>query len=74
MSPAADEHDRIRASMDRILSGAPEHSDEALTIVALAVEAQVPRNALTQRHLDLKNDFYDQVLCRIRTAPDAGTG
>ncbi|MFE7712359.1 hypothetical protein ACFU6I_42980 [Streptomyces sp. NPDC057486] len=61
MSPAADERDRIQTAMDRILNGQPEHSNGALTIVALAAEAQVPRNALTQRHPDLKNAFYDQV-------------
>ncbi|MEU0163747.1 hypothetical protein ABZ154_34460 [Streptomyces sp. NPDC006261] len=64
MSPAPDERNRIRAAMNRILSGKPEHSNGALTIVALAAEAQVPRNALTQRHPDLKNDFYDQVRAR----------
>jgi transposase-like protein len=64
MSPAPDERDRIRAAMDRILADTPEHSDGALTIVALAQEAQVPRNALTQRHLDLKNDFYEKVRAR----------
>lgn len=64
MSPAPDERDRIRAAMGRILAGTPEHSGGALTIVALAEEAQVPRNALTQRHLDLKNDFYDKVRAR----------
>ncbi|MFD4659678.1 hypothetical protein ACFWP2_29085 [Kitasatospora sp. NPDC058444] len=63
MSPFPDERERIRAAIDRILSQAPEHSDGALTIVALAREAGVPRNALTQRHTDLKNEFYD----RIRT-------
>ncbi|MFF7975853.1 hypothetical protein [Streptomyces sp. NPDC007905] len=61
MSPAPGERDRIRAAMDRILNGKPEHSNGALTIVALAAEAQVPRNALTQRHPDLKNEFYDKV-------------
>jgi hypothetical protein len=35
--------------MDRILAGAPERSNGALTIVALAIEAGVPRNALAQR-------------------------
>ncbi|MFD3880413.1 hypothetical protein [Streptomyces microflavus] len=49
MSPAPDERDRIRVAMNRILSGAPEHSNGALTIVALAAEAQVHRNALTDR-------------------------
>ncbi|MFF4560660.1 hypothetical protein [Streptomyces sp. NPDC001435] len=64
MSPAADERDRIRAAMDRILGGAPQRSNGALTIVALATEADVPRNALTQRHLDLKNEFYEKVRAR----------
>ncbi|MES9587550.1 hypothetical protein ABWK57_01415 [Streptomyces sp. NPDC094045] len=64
MSPAADERDRIRAAMDRILGGTPQLSNGALTIVALAMEADVPRNALTQRHLDLKNEFYEKVRAR----------
>ena len=70
MSPAPDERDRIRAAMDRILAGHPEHSNGALTIVALAQEAGVPRNALTQRHTDLKKEFYDQVRARGQT-PDS---
>ncbi|WP_125261833.1 hypothetical protein [Streptomyces alboflavus] len=70
MSPAHDERDRIEAAMDRILSGMPEHSTGALTIVALAQEAQVPRNALTQRHPDLRNGFYDKVRQRGQV-PDA---
>jgi hypothetical protein len=61
MSPAHDERGRIRAAMDRILSGCPKRSNGALTIVALALEADVPRNALTQRHTDLKNEFYQRV-------------
>ncbi|MCX4099074.1 hypothetical protein [Nocardia sp. alder85J] len=56
-----DERDRIRAAMDRILSGAADRSNGALTIVALALKADVPRNALTQRHTDLKNEFYARV-------------
>ncbi len=40
------------------------------TVVALAQEAGVPRNALTQRPLDLKNDFYRQVRARGQT-PDS---
>jgi hypothetical protein len=61
MSPAPDERDRIRAAMDRILAGAPEQSNGALTVVALAIEAGVPRNALTQRHTDLKDEFYQRI-------------
>jgi hypothetical protein len=70
MSPAPDERDRIRAAMHRIFAGTPEHSNGALTIVALAAEAQVPRNALTQRHPDLKNEFYGKVRARGQT-PDS---
>ncbi|MFC8143534.1 hypothetical protein ACFUKV_17600 [Streptomyces paradoxus] len=70
MTLALDERDRIRAAMERILAGIPEHSNGALTIVALATEAQVPRNALTQRHLDLKNEFYAEVRARGQT-PDS---
>jgi chromosome segregation ATPase len=67
MNPAPDERDRIRAAMDRILTGTPERSNGALTVVALATEAGVPRNALTQRHTDLKNEFYQRI-------KDAGAG
>jgi uncharacterized coiled-coil DUF342 family protein len=47
--------------MNRIVAGAPERSNGALTIVALALEADVLRNALTQRHTDLKNEFYQRI-------------
>ncbi|MCX4586384.1 hypothetical protein [Streptomyces sp. NBC_01481] len=67
MCPAPDERDRIRAAVDRILQGTAQHSNGALTIVALAQGAGVPRNALTQRHLDLRNDFYAQVRARGQT-------
>jgi len=60
-TPAPGERERISAAMDRILAGAPERSNGALTVVALAIEADVPRNALTQRHTDLKNEFYQRV-------------
>ncbi|MEY9877915.1 hypothetical protein ABH931_007439 [Streptacidiphilus sp. MAP12-33] len=69
MNPAPDERTRIRAAMERILGGVPERSNGAWTIVALAIEAGVPRNALTQRHIDLKNDFYEKVKVRGAT-PD----
>jgi septal ring factor EnvC (AmiA/AmiB activator) len=61
MSPAPEERDRIRAAMDRIFAGTAENATGALTIVALAHEAGVPRNALTQRHTDLKTEFYARV-------------
>lgn len=61
MNPAPDERNRIRTAMNRILSGTAERSNGGLTIVALALEAGIPRNALTQRHTDLKAEFYAQV-------------
>jgi hypothetical protein len=61
MTADLSERDRIRAAMDRILAGSPERSNGALTVVALAIEAGVPRNALTQRHTDLKDDFYQRI-------------
>jgi hypothetical protein len=60
-TPAPDERDRIRAAMDRVLEGAPERSNGALTVVALAIEADVPHNALTQRHTDLKDEYYRRI-------------
>ncbi|TDT82123.1 hypothetical protein DFO47_10245 [Arthrobacter sp. AG258] len=70
MNAAHDERARIQAAMERILGGNPENSNGALTIVALAAEAGVPRNALTQRHTDLKNLFYEKVRARGAT-PDS---
>lgn len=61
MTTEPDERARIRAAMDRILAGTPERSNGALTVVALAIEAGVPRNALTQRHTDLKDEFYQRI-------------
>jgi hypothetical protein len=54
--------------MDRILGDTAENSNGALTIVALAHEAGVPRNALTQRHTDLKTEFYTRVRERDGTS------
>jgi len=69
MSVAPDERARIREAMERIFDGSPHSSTGALTIVALTQEAGVPRNALTQRHTDLRNEFYKRVKQRGAT-PD----
>lgn len=61
MTADLSERDRIKAAMNRILDGTPERSNGALTVVALAIEAGVPRNALTQRHTDLKDEFYQGI-------------
>lgn len=69
MSATPDERARIREAMERIFDGTPLCSTGALTIVALAQEAGVPHNALTQRHPDLRNEFYERVKERGAT-PD----
>jgi septal ring factor EnvC (AmiA/AmiB activator) len=69
-TPAPDERGRIRAAIDRILGDAPERSNGALTVVALAIEAGVPRNALTQRHTDLKEEFYRRIRERGAASQD----
>jgi septal ring factor EnvC (AmiA/AmiB activator) len=67
MSPAPDERERIRTGIDRLLNDQAKFSNGALTVVALAQESQVPRNALTQRHTDLKNEFYARIKDRGAT-------
>lgn len=62
MSGDADaERFEIRAAMERLLAGIPLRSDGALTVVSLAVEADVKRHLLTHRHTDLKDEFYAKV-------------
>ncbi|MFI9452601.1 hypothetical protein [Amycolatopsis sp. NPDC052450] len=64
MSPAPDD-----AIASRILAGRAESSNGAApTIMALAHEAGVPRNALTPRHTDLKTEFYTRVRERAGTS------
>ncbi|CAL9653565.1 hypothetical protein SUDANB176_06706 [Streptomyces sp. enrichment culture] len=55
------ERKNIRAAMNRLLAGTPLRSDGALTILALAAEADVKRHVLTHRHTDLKDEFYARV-------------
>lgn len=55
------ERDEIQAAMGRLLAGEPLRSDGALTVVSLAVEADVRRHVLTHRHTDLKDEFYARV-------------
>lgn len=60
------ERSQIRAAMDRLLAGTPLRSDGALTVVSLAVEADVKRHLLTHRHTDLKDEFYARVKAQDR--------
>jgi chromosome segregation ATPase len=53
-----DERAQIEAAMDRLLAGTPLRSGGKLTIVSLAIEADVKRHALTHKHTDLKDRFY----------------
>ena len=55
------EREAIAATMDRLLAGTPLRSDDSLTIVALAAEADVKRHLLTRRHTDLEELFYARV-------------
>ena len=56
-----DERARIEAAMHRLLEGTPLRSDGKLTIVSLAIEADVKRHVLTHKHTDLKDLFYARV-------------
>ncbi|MDX3367186.1 hypothetical protein PV387_14255 [Streptomyces sp. ME02-6987-2C] len=66
-----DERTRIREAMDRLLAGQPTVSDGSLTVVALAVEADVHRMALLKRHADLKNEFYERIRNETQQVPEA---
>ncbi len=48
---------QIEAAMDRLLAGTPLRSAGKLTIVSLAIEADVMRHVLTHKHTDLKDRF-----------------
>ena len=65
-----DERSRIRAAIDRLLTGRAALSDGSLTVVALAAEAGVHRMALIKRHADLKNTFYERVRTETSQVPD----
>jgi hypothetical protein len=52
----------ILAAADRLLAGTPRHSTGNLSVVQLAVEAQVKYWLVAQRHTDLRDHF--QALAR----------
>lgn len=68
---STDERTRIRAAMDRLLTGQPTASDGALTVVSLAAEAGVHRMALQKRHADLKAEFYERVRTETKQPPES---
>ena len=51
------ERDAIEAAITRLLNGTPQRSTGALSIVQLAVEADVKRWVLTHKHTDLAEQF-----------------
>jgi hypothetical protein len=65
-----DERARIRAAMDRLLTGQATTSNGSLTVVALALEAGVHRMALIKRHADLKTEFYARVRTETQQIPE----
>jgi hypothetical protein len=65
-----DERSRIRAAMNRLLTGQPTNSNGSLTVLALAAEAGVHRMALMKRHTDLRNEFYQRVRTETQQIPE----
>ncbi len=61
----SDERTQIEAAMGRLLDGAPLRSDGKLTIVSLAIEADVKRHVLTHKHTDLKDRFYARANAQV---------
>ena len=61
MTDADAERAAITAAMQRLLDGTPKRSTGALSIVQLAVEADVKRWVLTHKHTDLADEFRSRV-------------
>jgi len=68
--PHDNERTRIRAAMDRLLARQALKSNGSLTVVALAIEADVHRMALQKRHADLKTEFYARVRTETHQIPE----
>lgn len=59
----------IRAAIQRLLEGTPRHSTGAMSVLQLAVEAQVKRWVLTHKHTDLAEEFRSRAALLDRTPP-----
>jgi hypothetical protein len=57
----------ILAAADRLLAGTPRHSSGNLSVVQLAIEAQVKYWVVAQRHIDLRDHFQALVRATGRT-------
>lgn len=55
------ERDAIEAAMGRLIAGTPIRSSGTLTVLTLAVEADLKRNKLTHKHTDLRDRFRAEV-------------
>lgn len=71
MNAATADHERreILAAIDRLLAGTPLRSNGKLTIVDLAIEADVKRWVLTHKHTDLKDLFNARLKAVDRQPP-----
>jgi len=69
MNAAEEERRQIIAAIDRLIGGTPLRSDGNLTIVDLAVEADVKRWVLTHKHTDLKDLFNAKVKTATQEPP-----
>ncbi len=58
-----EEHQQVRAAMNRLRDNKAEQSNGARTVVALADESGVPRQRLYEHHSDLLNEFKATVGC-----------
>ncbi len=64
-----EERRQIVAAIDRLIAGTPLRSGGNLTIVDLAVEADVKRWVLTHKHTDLKDLFNAKVKTATHEPP-----
>ncbi len=69
MNATEEERRQITAAIDRLIGGTPLRSDGNLTIVELAVEADVKRWVLTHKHTDLKDLFNAKVKTATQEPP-----
>ncbi|KKE98392.1 hypothetical protein [Mycolicibacterium obuense] len=58
-----EEHQQVRAAMNRLRDNKAEQSTGARTVVALADESGVTRQRLYEQHSDLLNEFKATVGC-----------
>lgn len=65
----------ILTAADRLLAGTPRHSSGNLSVIQLAVEAQVKYWVVAQKHTDLRNHFraLAEAARLARETPEAGS-